>query len=105
MNVQEYLNQSIPKFTFGIQSPRTSVTMNDGFSISIQASSMHYCSPRKDGLQEYDTVELGYPSEDEPILENYAEDPKSLTITAYSYVPIKLVDKLVIKHGGFHERS
>ena len=79
--------------------------MNDGFSISIQASSMHYCSPRKNGVQEYDTVELGYPSENEPLIEKYAEDINLLKHTVYLNVPIRIVDELVIKHGGFNERS
>lgn len=73
----------------------------DGFSVSIQASYGHYCTPRKtlrDG--NYSAWELGYPSEVEPVLLPYAEDPKNPIDTVYGYVPTAVVDEVLKKHGG-----
>ena len=47
-----------------IQEPHKGITCGDGFNISIQASSNHYCEPRIDGIDIlYTSVELGFPSE------------------------------------------
>ena len=45
-------------------------------------------------------MELGYPSEPDELIEEYAEDWDDLTDTVYGYVPIEIVDKLLEKHGG-----
>lgn len=71
----------------------------DGFSISIQANGLVYCSPRS-WRGPYTHVECGFPSEDEPLLEEWAEDPSSLTGTVYGYVPIEVVASVLKKHGG-----
>ena len=68
----------------------------DGFMISVQASSMHYCVPRKNGAWPYSEVEL-----DELIAE-YANKPNT-TETVFAYVPIDIVNRLVEKHGGIKE--
>ena len=72
----------------------------DGFTISVQASDFHYCSPRTSVADQYETVELGFPNMEDPIIKDYAEDPDDLTHTVYGYVPIKVVNKLIEKHGG-----
>jgi hypothetical protein len=72
----------------------------DGFSMSIQASSKHYCSPREDHSYPYKEVEVGYPSMEEACLLPYAEHEDDPTGTIYVDVPIELVDKLIEKHGG-----
>lgn len=77
------------------------VTCNDGFSVSIQASEYHYCTPRinlKNGG--YYSVELGFPSQEDDLIKPYAEDSSSFTQTVYGYVPIGIVDELIMKHGG-----
>ena len=38
------------------------VVCADGFSMSVQASETHYCSPREDGAEKYTAVEVGYPT-------------------------------------------
>lgn len=78
---------------------RPAVVCKDGFTISIQASDSHYCTPRTSTEKEYETVELGYPSEPDDIITDYAEDD-NLTKTVYGYVPVTVVDKLLEKHGG-----
>lgn len=72
----------------------------DGFTISVQASKIHYCSPRINGADQYENVELGFPNMEEPLITDYAENPDDLTHTVYGYVPIEVVNKLIEKHGG-----
>ena len=73
----------------------------DGFSVSAQASKNSYCSPRIDCFDNYTEIELGYPSEymgDEFV--KYCENKSNPTDTVYAYVPVKLVEALIYKHGG-----
>ena len=77
----------------------TPIECEDGFTISVQASDGHYCTPRK--LTDwYTALELGYPSEPDDLILQYAEDPDSPTQTVYGYVPIDCVIALLDKHGG-----
>lgn len=74
----------------------------DGYSISIQASSGHYCMPRET-LQDahgYSAFELGYPSASDDALLEYAEEPETPTDTVYPYVPRKIIEKVIASHGG-----
>ena len=108
MNTVEWLHKTLEheaSFPFNgriidIQAVRPRATCKDGFSISIQAGSSLYCRPRQDWLYEYDSVELGYPSDPDDLIAEYAEDPDDLTGTVYGYVPVELVDQLLEKHGG-----
>ena len=72
--------------------------MKDGFSISIQASEFHYCHPRN-SIGPWNEMELGFPSELDPILDEYAEEPDT-SDTVFGYVPIAIVNELISKHGG-----
>ena len=71
----------------------------DGFSISVQANKYAYCSPRCNKGWPYSEVELGFPSELDPLISEYAEDPDDVK-TIYGYVPINIVCQLIDKHGG-----
>ncbi len=75
-----------------------------GFSISIQANSRNYCTPRSD-TGPYTAVELGFPTAPEPLIIGYAEDPDNPTETVYGYVPAGIVKALIIKHGGIESGS
>ena len=86
-----------PSVGFGL---RDWIICADGFKMSIQASSFHYCSPREDGLDNYETVEIGFPSEREELLMDYAEDGNNPTSTVYGWVPVEIVDAVIRKHGG-----
>lgn len=102
MTVKEFLATTIksrknPRLI--IQENRPRLLCNDGFSISVQASKFHYCRPRLDGAQDYEAVELGYPSDEDELINDYAEDD-DYTNTVYGYVPIEVVEKLIEKHGG-----
>lgn len=85
------------------------IICRDGFSFSCQANQYTYCNPRKSGAYPYSSVELGYPSEKDAIINSYAEDGKAekneegRVDTVYGYVPVQTVIKLIKKHGGFKD--
>lgn len=72
----------------------------DGFLISVQASELTYCEPRKNFLTAYTKVELGFPSEAEEILLPWAEDSDHPTDTVYPYTPIEVIEAVAANHGG-----
>jgi hypothetical protein len=77
---------------------REPVVCADGYKISIQASSTHYSSPRSTA-KKYKACELGYPSEADELINSYAES-EDYTSTIYPYVPAKVIQALLEKHGG-----
>lgn len=79
------------------QVPR--IVCKDGFSLSVQASSAHYCCPR-DNSAPYTEVEVGYPSDVPHGIMQYCEDSDSPTSTVYAFVPIEKVEALITLHGG-----
>ena len=72
----------------------------DGFTVSIQASSNHYCIPKSDATSAYESVELGFPNRPCMFIKDYAEDRANLTGTVYGYVPAHIVRKMIAAHGG-----
>ena len=48
-------------------------------------------------------VEVGFPSEEEPLLMDYCEDKSEPTHTVYAYVPVQVVTNVIAKHGGIVE--
>ncbi len=76
------------------------IVCRDGFSMSVQAHSGSYCSPRDGGKGPWDSVELGFPSAREELLMPYVEDSENPTDTVYGYVPIEVVEQVIEKHGG-----
>jgi hypothetical protein len=88
-----YLNTCLP------------VVCRDGFQMSVQASSGHYCSPRNDEGP-WEEVEVGYPSKIEPLLWDYVDGPPGAwTDTVYGYVPISIVAAVIEVHGGLVEQA
>ena len=75
----------------------------DGFTMSVQANKTAYCSPRASDAQRYELVEVGFPSEKEELLTEWAEDPGDPTNTVYGYVPVETVSLVIAKHGGMVE--
>ena len=74
----------------------------DGFKMSVQVGFSLYSTPKK-VAKRYSAVEIGFPSEHEPLIEEFAEkveDEIDYTDTVYPYVPVKVVDKVLKKHGG-----
>ena len=75
----------------------------DGFEMSVQAHQSAYCSPRIDNAEKYTSVEIGFPSEKEPVLIDFADEPSRPTETVYGYVPVQIVTLVLAKHGGIVE--
>ena len=81
------------------------IVCSDGFKMSVQVGFSLYSTPKK-VAKRYSAVEIGYPSEHEPLIEEYAECYNfeeldiDFTDTVYGYVPVKIVDKVLKKHGG-----
>jgi len=79
---------------------RPHIKCADGFTMSVQASDLHYCSPREKGLTFYKMYEVGFPSEAEPLLVDWAEDKDDPTGTVYGFVPVDVIVDVIAKHGG-----
>ena len=78
----------------------------DGFTMSVQVGHSLYSEPKK-VAKKYSAVEIGYPSDHEPLIEKWAEftpfeddEEPDYTDTVYPYVPVKVVNKVLKKHGG-----
>ena len=72
----------------------------DGFTMSVQANENAYCTPRDTHAENYSEVEIGFPSEEEPLIMPWCEDPRRPTDTVYGYVPVNIVTQVIVKHGG-----
>ena len=102
-------------FNFGL------ITCTDGFTMSVQAKQGAYCSPRNDNGP-YTEVEVGFPSEAEPLLIPHIEMTKrwdeetdelvemtheelckGATKQVYPWTPIDVVLMVIRKHGGRKE--
>ena len=79
------------------------IVCSDGFEMSVQVGYNLYSEPKK-VAKRYSAVEIGFPSEHEPLIEEYAEgsfdETPDYTDTVYPYVPVRIVDKVLKKHGG-----
>ena len=86
---------------FDIQPAREVVICKDNFRMSVQASRNHYCHPKENGIDiSYTSVEIGFPTEKEDLLMDWAEDGDKPTETVYGYVPVSVVIDVIEKHGG-----
>jgi hypothetical protein len=77
----------------------------DGFSVSVQGHRGAYSSPRDDFADHYSSVELGFPSAHEPLLDKYQDGRGDPTQTVYGYVPISVVAAIIEKHGGLEDMN
>ena len=83
------------------------IVCSDGFEMSVQVGFSLYSTPKK-VAKRYSAVEIGFPSDHEPLIEEWAEfipfgnEDGSIdyTDTVYPYVPVKIVNKVLKKHGG-----
>lgn len=81
--------------------PRRAIECADGFKMSVQAGMNLYCTPPSD-RGPWSTVEVGFPSQIEPLLWEYAQEPGNWTDTVYARVPVDLVAAVIEVHGGFN---
>tara|TARA_R110000824_G_scaffold169965_7_gene347161 strand:+ start:2688 stop:3089 length:402 start_codon:yes stop_codon:yes gene_type:complete len=94
---------------------RPTLVCNDGFTMSVQASSAHMCTPKqsfkpdlKHGSKRYYRVEVGFPSENIPEFLDYLDWPVEevdSTNSIYAYVPVEAVEEVIVKHGGIDEKQ
>ena len=72
--------------------------LNDGLSLSVQASDSHMCSPREtiEDNSEYEEVEVYSHGVYVNELIHFASE----AMFTYGYVPVELMEELVEKHGG-----
>jgi len=90
----------ITKFSHKVMMPR--IICEDGTTISVQASALHYAHPRTN-RGPYTAVEVGFPSVKPPLAwEQYAEDWENPTDTVYAYIPLELVSSYIASHGGIN---
>lgn len=95
-NRRHLQHPAIKDSQFAVSAP---IHCADGFEMSVQASAIHRSTPRTmDGP--WSAFEVGYPSQEEPLLTLYAEDEGTLTETVYNYVPAEIVLAVIEKHGG-----
>ena len=85
------------------------VICNDGFRMSVQAGEQLYSSPRSYTKEDYEEAEVGFPSEHEPLIdqyvERYSEEDLDFTQRVYPYVPCDVIDAVILKHGGIDESA
>ena len=88
---------------FGMQKTRPRIICRDGFSISVQAGTALYSTPREDLENgEYEAYEIGFPSQVEELLVPFAEENYNFTEQVYPYVPTEIVEQVIEKHGGIY---
>ena len=77
------------------------IVCEDGFSMSVQASSGNYSDPRADDADKYTAVEVGFPNKREELLMPFIENPEgSPTDSVYGWVPSETIVLVCAKHGG-----
>lgn len=75
---------------------RPAMVMADGFRLSVQASDMHYCSPRENNADSYSLVEIcsDYP------LRGFGRSDRSSVGYIYAFASVKKLNALIERHGG-----
>ena len=115
-NINEFIKNNLKVTTFSedplmkhmaTSSRLPHIICEDGFSMSVQVGYSLYSTPKKIAKR-YSAVEIGYPSEPEELIKEYAEfapfdeDTTDYTDTVYPSVPVAVVDKVLKKHGGIN---
>ena len=98
MKIKEWIEETYTGNRYEI---RNRIVCNDGFSMSVQGGYGHYCSPRTES-EYYKSMEIGFPSEEEPLIFEYAENKNHYTETVYGWVPVEIIQEVIDKHGGIN---
>lgn len=110
-NLNKWLQQTydVSGVSYISQKTRPHLTCNDGTTLSVQASSGHYCKPRESyvdcysgGVEifDYSKVEVWCVSSDIP--ESWLDYGDQDT-NPYAYIPVSLVEEFIDLHGGIKE--
>ena len=108
MNINEFLEEHkeielLLDGEYELRKLAPKVECADGFTMSVQVSETHYCDPRKNNAGHYKAVEVGFPSEKDDLLMPFCEEESNPTGTVYGFVPVRVVDKVIVNHGGFKQ--
>tara|TARA_R100000656_G_C3900671_1_gene118707 strand:+ start:276 stop:590 length:315 start_codon:yes stop_codon:yes gene_type:complete len=79
---------------------RRKIICADGYEISLQASKGHYCTPKRDDADVYDSLELLAYGYDELLCQYVDFNDNDGRDRIGSYVPVEIVLKVLLKHGG-----
>ena len=96
MNLEEFTKKTILKEEYGIR-PR--IICNDGFKMSVQGGTGMYSNPRE-MTDFYLSMEIGFPSQKEELIMEYAEEADRPTETVYGWVDCKIIQQVIDKHKG-----
>ena len=79
------------------------IRCKDGFSVSYQIGSTHYCESNNGYRVLGDTwkmVEFGFPSYKEELLEPHKEEEDEPLTNSVGMIPIEIAQQVIDKHGG-----
>lgn len=103
ITLQEFITRTNKEHVLG-HIFRPKIVCNDGFFMSVQAGKGLYSDPRRTSPF-YFQLEIGYPSLEEPLINEYAEQGRDYTDTVYPYVPVSLIEEVIEKHNGINEKE
>lgn len=90
-----------------MQPTRKRLTLNDGTTLSVQAGTFHYCSPREDDAVAYSHLEIGFVEPASAVPDSWAEwvegggdDDNWKQDAVFCYVPARVVFDFMLEHGG-----
>jgi hypothetical protein len=98
MNLDEFTRETYKTDSFYIR-PR--IHCNDGFNFSVQGGDGKYSTPRRNE-KEFMAMEIGFPSEVEELILDFAEEKYNPTETVYGYVDTNIIQQVIDKHGGIN---
>jgi hypothetical protein len=75
---------------------RDHLVLKDGSILSIQASELHYCFPRNNNADHYETVEIWLYPKNETFFAEWGGDDT----TPAAFVPVEKVNEYILKRGG-----
>jgi hypothetical protein len=99
-DLQAFLGSRKPDRGFLPNAPH--IKCPDGFTMSVQASKYHYCTPRDD-YGPWEAVEIGFPSHPIPEALEWRDGPEPDTGNVFACVPLSVVAEIIWKHGGTFE--
>lgn len=102
--LKDFLRETYELVCEGVFVTRPHIFCEDGFEMSVQAGSGLYSVPRKN-LENGECIEceVGFLNQKEELLMPYAEEPETPTESVYAYVPVKVIEQVIEKHGGWFD--
>jgi len=105
MNINEYMQAYKKIVTVSGYKYTPCVTCADGFNMSVQADKDFCCEPQIDDAKWYTAMEIGFPSEIESLILEYANNKEYPITTIYEFVPVEVIDAVIAKHGGLFKEK